>query len=101
MCIIGFNPDLNHFYGENNMANYNNEEVFKMIDEVKNVSDKKVIVEKYKKIINITKGECAYISLYRNKNSMLIRQNVSGNFEPNVFKIFENIETWNVGEKDI
>lgn len=72
-----------------------------MIDEVKNVSEQKNMAEKYKRLISLTKEDCAYISLYRNKNSMLIRQNVAGNFEPNNFRIFCNIETWNVGEKEL
>ena len=53
------------------------------------------MAEKYKKIIDITKEDCAYISLYRNKNSLLINQNVVGNFEPTNFNAFKNLETWN------
>ena len=90
-----YSPELTYFYGENNIANYNNEEVKSIINEVKNITDTKILDEKYKKIIDITKDECPYISLYRNKNSLLINQNVMGNFEPTNYGIYSNFESWN------
>lgn len=91
----GYSPDVSYFYGENNIANYNNDEVKSAINDLKNITDQKLMAEKYKKIIDITKEDCAYISLYRNKNSLLINQNVVGNFEPTNFNAFKNLETWN------
>ncbi len=91
----GYSPDLTYFYGENNISNYNNEEVKAIINDVKNITDQKVLEEKYKTLIDITKDDCAYISLYRNKNFLLINQNVVGNYEPTNFGVFRNFESWN------
>lgn len=90
-----YSPDLTYFYGSENIANYKSEDVLSILNEVKNITDQKVLSEKYKVLIGITQDECPYISLYRNKNSLLINQNVIGNFEPNNFLIFRNFESWN------
>ena len=90
-----YSPDVTYFYGDNNIANYNNETVKEIIKETKNISDIKKLEESYKTLINITKDECPYICIYRNKNYMLINQNVVGNFNPTCYGIFNNFETWN------
>ena len=90
-----YSPELTYFYGENNIANYNNEEVRGLIDDIKNITDEKVLLEKYQSLINITKDDCAYVSLYRNKNSLLVNQDIVANFEPNNFGVFRNFGSWN------
>ena len=90
-----YSPELTYFYGENNISNYDNSEVKTLVNEVKNITDVNILEEKYKKIIEITKEECPYVSLYRSKNFLLINQNVIGNFEPNNYGIINNFESWN------
>ena len=90
-----FNPELTYFYGENNLANYKNDQVQDILDDVKNITDVKMLDEKYKSLISITKDDCAYVSLYRNKVFLLINQNVIGSFSPNCFGVFNNFESWN------
>ena len=89
-----YSPDLTYFYGENNIANYNNDEVKQIIEEIKNITDQRMLEEKYRKLIDITKDDSAYVSLYRNKNSLLINQKVVGNFSPNNFGVFRNFWSW-------
>lgn len=91
----GYSPDLNYFYGEGNISNYNNEQVNIILSDIKNITNQKLLQENYKNLVNITKEDCAYIGLYRNKNSMLISNNVVGNFEPNNYNIFYNFDSWN------
>lgn len=90
-----YSPDLTYFYGDNNLANYNNEEVKSLVAEIRNITDQKLIQDKYKKINSVTEEESAYISLYRNKNSLLISQKVIGDFVPTNYGTFKNFETWN------
>lgn len=92
-----YSPELEYFYGKNNIANYNNDKVIEILNEVKNITDQKIIKEKYKDLIEITKEDSVYISLYRNRNSLLINQKIVGNFEPNNFNIYRNFETWKRG----
>lgn len=90
-----YSPELTYFYGEGNIANYKNDEVSRILSDTKNITDQKILGEKYKNLVNITKEDCAYISLYRNKNTLLINQKVIGNFEPTNYGIFRNFESWN------
>lgn len=90
-----YSPEVTYFYGEGNIANYKNEDVLSILNDVKNITDQKVLEEKYKNLISITKDDCAYISLYRNRNTLLISQKVMGNFEPTNFSVFRNFESWN------
>ena len=90
----GYSPALDYFYGEGNMANYSNADVISLLNEVKNISDEKLLKEKYNQLIGITLGDCAYIGLYRNKCSLIISRKMSGNYEPNNYGIFGNFDTW-------
>ena len=60
-------PNLNTFFGNGNLANYSNEEVNNIMNEVKNTNDENVLKEKYKRLIEIYKTDMPYISLYNNK----------------------------------
>lgn len=90
-----YSPDISYFYGENNIANYNNDDVIGILNEVKNITNQKLMEEKYKTIIEKTVDDCAYISLYRNMNFLLVNQNFVGNFEPNNYGIFYNFDSFN------
>lgn len=90
-----FSPDLSYFYGEGNISNCDNNEARNIINDIKNITDTKILEEKYKNLISLTKDEYAYVFLYRNKNFLLINQNIVGNFEPTNYCIYNNFESWN------
>lgn len=91
----GYSPDLEMFYGENNLANYTNDIVKSLLKDVKNITDEKLLKQKYEEIINQTQDDCSYIGLYRNKRSLVVSKKMSGNFEPSNYSIISNFETWN------
>lgn len=88
------NPDVTYFYDDENIANYKNEEVKNILNEIKNITDEKILLEKYNKIIEITKEEVPYVFLYRNKNTVLIKQNAGGQITPNNYFIYYNFWSW-------
>lgn len=90
----GNSPSVKYFYGENNLANYSNDEVNKTLKELNNITDEKILKAKYDELINITTADSPYIGLYRNKCSLIVNKKMSGNFEPNNYGIFNNFETW-------
>lgn len=90
-----FSPDLSYFYGEGNISNCDNSEAKNIIKDIKNITDYKILEEKYRTLISLTKDEYAYVFLYRNKNFLLLNQNVVGNFEPTNYGIYNNFESWN------
>lgn len=90
----GFDQNLEYFYGANNIANYKNENVQKVILETKNISDRDTLKTKYKTIFESVQDEMPYIGLYRNKNFLIQNRNLNNNMEPNNYSIFYNIEYW-------
>ena len=78
------NPDLTYFYGDGNIANYNNDTVKANLNSLEN----------YGEIQKIVNDEVPYIGLYRNKNTLLLNANVGGNFAPNNYNVFINFNEW-------
>ena len=63
---IPYSPDLSTYFGENNLANYENEQVNNIMKELNNITDEKTLKEKYNELIKIYKEEMPYIYLYYN-----------------------------------
>ncbi len=87
-------PNLELFFGEGNLSNYANEEVFNIINEVKNTTDENVIKEKYQRLVEIYKSDIPYISLYNNKYTVAYNSELVGELTPNWFNAFYGIENW-------
>lgn len=96
LCSItlSVSPDLTTFYGANNLANYNNEEVNSIMEEVKNTTDENILKEKYKRLIEIYKSDIPYISLYNNKYIVAYSSELVGDITPTWFNQFYGIEGW-------
>lgn len=96
LCSINLSvsPDLSTFFGENNLANYSNEEVTNIMNEIKNLNDEGKLKQGYKRLSEIYKTEVPYLSLYNNKYTVAYSQLLAGTIEPNWFYQFYNIEDW-------
>ena len=88
------NPDMSLFLGENNLANYTNEEVTNLMNEVKNTTDEETIKTDYTRLAEIYKNEIPYISLYTNKHTIAYNTELVGEMNSNWFNPFCGIETW-------
>ena len=91
---LSVSPDLSTFFGENNLANYSNEEVTNIMNEVKNLKDEEKLKQNYKRLGEIYKTEMPYLSLYNNKYIVAYNQTLAGILEPNWFYQFYNIKDW-------
>lgn len=91
---LSLSPDLETFFGENNLSNYSNEEVSNIINEVKNTTDENILQEKYKKLIEIYKNDIPYISLYSNRYVVAYNSGLVGDISPNWYNLFYGIEGW-------
>ena len=87
---LSVSPDLSTFFGSNNLANYSNEEVTNIMNEVKNLSDDEKLKQDYKRLGEIYKSEMPYLSLYNNKYTVAYSTGVAGTIEPNWFYQFYN-----------
>lgn len=90
----GYSPDLTYFLGEDNLSNYQNEEIAGILDEVKNISDKDLLKEKYNRIIEIYEKEVPYICLYRNTNKLVYGIRLTGDIKPNNYTAYTDFENW-------
>lgn len=90
----GFSPDVSQYFGEGNLANFNNEEVKQILNEVKNIQDEKLLKEKYEKIIKIYEEQIPYVFLYQGKNTLIYSPKLVGNINPNRYNIYEEIGSW-------
>ncbi len=91
---IGLTPDLSSYLGEDNLANYYNEETTNIINELKNVTTEEKIKENIKRLAEIYTTEFPYLSLYFNKNTVIYNSSITGDVEPNCYSIFYGIENW-------
>lgn len=87
-------PNLTTFFGDGNIANYANEEVGSIMNEVKNTTDETVLQEKYARLAEIYAMDVPYISLYNNKYTVAYNSGLVGEINPNWFYQFYGIEGW-------
>ena len=88
------NIDLNKYFGDDNLANYYNQEAKDIINDAQNITDNKLLKEKYNRLSEIYKEEVPYISLYTNYSIVACSKNLIGSMSPNWFNTFYNINTW-------
>lgn len=98
-CILAgletsFSPNLETFFADGNLANYNNDEIKEILNIVKNTNDENTLYEKYKRIYELYLEEVPYIGLYRNTESIVCNQGLVGNITPNSFNVYHNVEKW-------
>lgn len=92
--IVPIYPDLNSYFGENNLSNYRNEEINTTLKEIPYIEDKELLKQKYNMIIEIYNNEMPFISLYNNSNFILYSKDLKGDISGNWYNIFYNIENW-------
>ena len=88
--VIGTSPNLETFFGIDNLANFSNEELSKIINEVKNITKEEIL----KRIREIYNEEVPYIGLYNNYYAIMSNWTLKGNISPNWYNIFLNINNW-------
>ena len=91
---LGFSPNLDTFFADGNLANYYNEEMRTLLDEVKNMDETSSLYDKYSRIYDIYMNDAPYIGLYRNTENIIMNQGLVCNIVPNTYNIFYNIEKW-------
>lgn len=93
---IGVSPDLSLFFGEDNLANYNNEETERIIEELKDINDNNLIKEKYNKLLEFYKNDIPYITLYFDSSILIYNSKMTGSITPSWYNLFYNIENWRI-----
>lgn len=92
MC--GISPNLNRYFGENNLANYENDEVSNTLNEIKDIKDTKLLENKYMYLQDMYVKDRPYIGLCFNKITIIYNKNLGGIFNPTWYNPYNNIDTW-------
>lgn len=92
--IVSNNPNLETYFGENNLSNYYNEEVSNIINEIKNINDEELLKEKYLRVEEIFDEEIPFIGLSFNNVFVLSNTNLKGDLSHNWYNLFYNIDNW-------
>lgn len=90
----GYSPDLSYFLGEDNIAQYEDEEIKTILNDLKNITDEATMKEKYERIIQIFEEDVPYICLYRNKAKAIYSMRLIGEFSPNNYTAYYHFENW-------
>ncbi len=71
-----FSPSLKTFFGNGNLANYSNEQITNIMNQIANTSDENSLYENYGKLYDIYLEEAPYIGLYRDTDTVIYNQSL-------------------------
>ena len=89
---VGTKPDLSRYFGENNLANYENTDASSILNELYSISDENTLKEKYKTLQTIYEDDRAYIGLYFDTISLITTKSFAGTINPTWYNLFYNIQ---------
>ena len=87
-------PNLETYFGTSNYANFSNEELNNIMNELKNISKEDLLEEKFTRIRQIFNEQKPYIGLYSDYYSVANSWSLRGNIIPNWYNIFIDINNW-------
>ena len=87
-------PNLETYFGSSNYANFSNEELNNIMNELKNISKEDLLEEKFTRIRQIFNEQKPYIGLYSDYYSVASSWSLRGNIIPNWYNIFIDINNW-------
>ena len=91
-------PDLRTYFGNNNLAQYDNSEVNDNMNAVKNSTDKDELKSKYQRLYEIYNDEVPYIGIGRNKIIAVKNTELVGDIKANWYNMFYNIKEWYISK---
>ena len=87
-------PNLETYFCSSNYANFNNDELNKIMNELKNISKEDLLQEKFIRIRQIFNEQKPYIGLYSDYYSVASSWSLRGNIITNWYNIFIDINNW-------
>lgn len=87
-------PDLTTYFGEDNLANYNNEEVTQIMNAIKKLTDENELKSRYQRLYEIYNGEAPYIGVARDKIRVFTNVDFVGEIKSNWINLFYGIKDW-------
>lgn len=92
--IVSTSPNIETYFGDNNLFVFNNEQIKSILLEVKNINDIDLLKQKYSEIQKIYKEQVPFISLYTNSLFVISSTSLKGDLSHNWYNLFYNIDNW-------
>ena len=87
-------PDLTSYFGNGNLANFDNEEAKRIINELNSVTDKEELKNRFKKLYDIYNNEVPYIGIGRNKIYVITSSYLNGEIESKWYNLYFKFKDW-------
>ena len=87
-------PDLTSYFGENNLANFENGETKEIMKYIDNITDENELKSKFQKLYDINDNEVPYIGIARNKMYIITNSYLSAKIDARWYNIFYNFKDW-------
>lgn len=91
---LSLSPNLETYFGSSNYANFSNEELTNLMNEVKNITKEELLQEKYNRIREIYNEQNPYIGLYSSYYNVASSWSLIGSIPANWYNIFIDINNW-------
>lgn len=91
---VGVSPNLTRYFGEDNLANYENNEASEILKDLYNITDEKTLKDKYYRLQNIYEEDTPYIGLYYNRQTLVLGKSLTTSNASNWYNAFCDIENW-------
>ena len=93
--IVSNNPNLETYFCDNNLTNFDNQEMKNIINQIRNIGNQEnLLKEEYIKLKEMYQEEMPFISLYFNRLFILSNKNLKGDLKGNWYNVFYNIDGW-------
>ena len=89
-----YSPSLNRYFREDNISNYNNEEINELIDYANTTQNENELRNVISKINDIYNNDVPYISLCFSTNTLIYGRSLRGDINPNSYNLFYGINGW-------
>lgn len=96
LCEISnpISPDLTSYFGNGNMANFDNDEAKRILNELNSITDENKLKERFKRLYEIYVNEIPYIGIGRNKIYVISSSYLNGEIESRWYNLYFKFKDW-------
>lgn len=87
-------PDLTLYFGENNLANFSNNEAKEIMSYIDNITDENELKSKFQKLYEIYNEQVPYIGIARSKIYVITNSYLFAQIDAKWYNLFYNFKDW-------
>ena len=87
-------PDLTTYFGNNNLANFSNDEVNEIMRYINNITDENELKSRFQKLYEIYESQVPYIGIVRSKIYVITNSYLTAQIDSKWYNLFFNFKDW-------